>query len=76
MDAGPFDTMTAANELEASSVERRQAEAIAKQLRGVALPGSSQLVSKSDLYKALLASSLGTIATTVGLVALIISVWA
>ncbi len=75
MNAQPFDTLTAADELEAAGVDRSQAEAIAKQLRGVAAPRLDQLVTKADLYKALLASSLGTIAATVGLVTLILGGW-
>lgn len=75
MNAQPFDTLAAANELEAAGVDRNQAEAIAKQLRGVVAPGLDQLVTRADLYKALLASSLGTIATTVGLVTLILGGW-
>ena len=76
MNAEPFDTLGAANELEAAGVERGQAEAIAKQLHGIARPGLDQLVKKADLYKALLASSLGTIAATVGLVGLMLGAWA
>lgn len=67
--------MSAANELEAADVERGQAEAIAKQLHGIARPGLDQLVTKADLYKALLASSLGTVAATVGFVALMLGAW-
>ncbi len=74
MDARPFDTLTAANELEAAGVERVQAEAIARQMRQIARPSLDQLVTKADLYKALLASSLGTIAATVGLVTLVLGV--
>lgn len=76
MNAEPFDTLSAENELEAAGVERGQAEAIAKQLQGIARPGLDQLVKKADLYKALLASSLGTIAATVGLVGLMLGGWA
>ena len=75
MNARPFDTLSAAEELEAAGVDRNQAEAIAKQLRGVAAPGLDQLVTKADLYKALLASSLGTIAATVGFVTLVFGGW-
>ena len=75
MDARPFDTLTAANELEAAGVDRSLAEAIARQLREIARPGLDQLVTKADLYKALLASSLGTIAATVGLVTLALGVF-
>ena len=76
MDARTFDTLVAANELEAAGVERSQAEAIARQMRQIARPGLDRLVTKADLYKALLASSLGTIAATVGLVTLVLGVWA
>ena len=75
MNAQPFDTLAATNELEAAGVDRDQAEAIAKQLRDVATPGLDQLVTKADLYKALLASSLGTIAATAGIVTLILGGW-
>ena len=76
MDARTFDTLLAANELEAAGVERSQAEAIARQMRQIARPGLDRLVTKADLYKSLLASSLGTIAATVGLVTLVLGVWA
>ena len=76
MSAQSFDTLTAANDLEAAGVDRNQAEAIAKKMGEIARPDLGQLVTKADLYKALLVSSLGTIAATVGLVTLILGTWA
>jgi len=45
MTTGTFDTLTAARELEAVGVERRQAEAIAKTIRN----GQGELATKADI---------------------------
>ena len=45
MNAGAFDTLTAARNLEAAGVERSQAEAIAKAIRD----GQGELVTKDHL---------------------------
>ncbi|MCY4222250.1 MAG: hypothetical protein OXC25_08220 [Thiotrichales bacterium] len=45
MTTGTFDTLTAARELEAAGVERRQAEAIAKTIRS----GQGELATKADI---------------------------
>ena len=45
MSASTFDTLAAANELEATGIERRQAEAIAGAIRN----GQGDLATKADL---------------------------
>ena len=45
MNAGTFDSLTAARDLEGAGVERSQAEAIAKAIRH----GQGELVTKADL---------------------------
>ena len=45
MNAGTFDTLGAARDLEASGIERRQAEAIAGAIRN----GQGDLATKADL---------------------------
>ena len=45
MTASTFDTLTAARDLEAAGVERRQAEAIASAIRN----GQGDLATKADL---------------------------
>ena len=53
MSAATFDTLTAARELEAAGIERRQAEAIAEGMREAADAAASadraELATKADL---------------------------
>ena len=49
MSAATFDTLTAARELEAAGVERRQAEAIAEGMRRAAGADRAELATKADL---------------------------
>ena len=49
MSAAAFDTLTAARELEAAGVERRQAEAIAEGMRRAAGADRAELATKADL---------------------------
>ncbi len=65
MNAGAFDTLTAARDLEAAGMERQQAEAIAK----VVSHGDERAATKSDLDTVLAAvrSELGTIRWVVGI---------
>ena len=49
MNASTFDTLAAARDLEAAGVERRQAEAIAAQLRAAAVADRDELVTKADV---------------------------
>ena len=49
MSAAAFDTLTAARELEAAGVERRQAEAIAEGMRRAAGADRAELATKTDL---------------------------
>ena len=47
--SGTFDTLTAARELEAAGMDRKQAEAVA----GIVRAGHGELATKADLYRAL-----------------------
>ena len=67
MSAVAFDTLTAARDLEAASIERRQAEAIAGTVRTAAATDREALATKADL--AGVRAELGTIRWTVGLIA-------
>ena len=49
MNASTFDTLTAARDLEAAGVERRQAEAIAEGMRQAAGSGRDELATRADL---------------------------
>ena len=49
MNASTFDTLTAARDLEAAGVERRQAEAIAEGMRQAAGAGRDELATRADL---------------------------
>ena len=49
MSTAAFDTLTAARELEAAGVERRQAEAIAEGMRRAAGADRAELATKTDL---------------------------
>ena len=53
MNANTFDTLAAARELEASGIERPQAEAIAKTMRAAAGADREELVTRGELYRAL-----------------------
>ena len=53
MTASTFDTLGAARELEASGLERAQAEAIAKTMREAAGADRAELVTRGELYRAL-----------------------
>ena len=61
MNAGTFDTLSAARELEAAGVERSQAEAIAKVVRD----GQGELATKADIAR--LESRLGTLQWVLGI---------
>jgi len=60
--------LSAANDLEAAGVDLTQAENIAKKMGEIGRPDLDWLVTKADLFRALLVLSLGTIAVTAGLV--------
>ena len=49
MSTATFDTLTAARELEAAGIERRQAEAIAEGMRRAAGADRDELATKADL---------------------------
>ena len=49
MTAATFDTLSAARDLEAAGIERRQAEAIAGTVRQVAAADREALATKADL---------------------------
>ena len=49
MSAAAFDTLTAARDLEAAGIERRQAEAIAGTVRTAAAADRDALATKADL---------------------------
>ena len=49
MNASTFDTLTAAQDLEAAGIERRQAEAIAEGMRRAASADHAELATKADL---------------------------
>ena len=49
MNTATFDTLTAARELEAAGIERRQAEAIAEGMRRAADADRGDLATKADL---------------------------
>lgn len=53
MNANTFDTLTAARELEASGIERPQAEAIAKTMGAAAGADREELATRGELYRAL-----------------------
>ena len=53
MTASTFDALGAARELEASGLERAQAEAIAKTMREAAGADRAELVTRGELYRAL-----------------------
>ena len=76
MNAVAFDTLSAARELEAAGIERRQAEAIAGTVRQATIADREALATKADLAglvtKADLAavcSELATIRWAIGLLA-------
>ena len=62
MNAVAFDTLSAARELEAAGIERRQAEAIAGTVRQATIADREALATKADLV------SLATKADLAGLV--------
>ena len=49
MSTTSFDTLTAARELEAAGIERRQAQAIAEGMRRAASADRGDLATKADL---------------------------
>ena len=49
MNASTFDTLTAAQDLEAAGIERRQAEAIAEGMRRAASADHAELSHQADL---------------------------
>ena len=53
MTASTFDALEAARDLEASGLERAQAEAIAKTMRKAAGADRAELVTRDELYRAL-----------------------
>ena len=52
MNATAYDTLTAMRALEAAGMERRQAEAVAEQLRTAADAGQDDLATKADIVAA------------------------
>ena len=53
MSTATFDTLTAARDLEAAGIERRQAEAIAEGMRRAAEADRGELVTRGEFYRAL-----------------------
>ena len=51
MNAVAFDTLSAARELEAAGIERRQAEAIAGTVRQATIADREALATKADLFE-------------------------
>ena len=49
MSAAPFDTLSAARDLEAAGIERKQAEAIAEGMRRAVSADRGELATKADL---------------------------
>ena len=71
MNASTFDTLTAARELEAAGLERRQAEAIAKTMRDAAGAEHGHLATRADLYQVALGIVIANAAITFSLVKLL-----
>ena len=72
--SGTFDTLTAARELEAAGMDRRQAEALAQTIRA----GQGNLVTTADLYRALWMQAAGiivAIAALAGVAVGLASLW-
>ena len=72
MSAAAFDTLTAARDLEAAGIERRQAEAIAGTVRQAAAADREALATKADLaeLETRLTARMDTFATKADLAAL------
>jgi len=70
MTANTFDTLSAARELEAAGIERRQAEAIAEGMRRAATADRDELATKADLYRALWIQGAGIVAIIGGFIAI------
>lgn len=70
MDVSPFDTLAAARSLEAAGLPRAQAEAVTETVRKATKEQTANLVTKADLYRALLiqgAAIIAAIGTLAGL---------
>lgn len=65
MNTATFDTLTAAQDLEATGIERRQAEAIAEGMRRAASADRGEFATKADLDTAVatLRTELATLET-------------
>jgi len=63
MPSASFDTLTAARELEAAGLDRRQAEAIAKTVRN----GQGDLATKADVDSAVSALEVRLVKWAIGL---------
>ena len=83
MSTATFDTLTAARELEAAGVERRQAEAIAEGMRRAAGADRAELATKAglaelraatraDLYRALWIQAAALIGTQLAIAGFIV----
>ena len=62
MTTAAFDTLSAARALRDAGLDSHQAEAIAAQLRAAAEAGRSELVTRSELYRALWIQGAGIVA--------------
>ncbi len=62
MTASIFDTHQAVRRLEAAGIETRQAEAIISEMRDAAGADRGELVTRSELYRALWIQGAGIIA--------------
>ena len=71
MNASTFDTLTAAQDLEAAGFERRQAEALAKAMRDAGQADRASLATKADLYQVALGIVIANAAITFGLLKLL-----
>ena len=73
MSANTFDTLAAARELEASGIERPQAEAIAKTMRAAAGADRDELVTCGELYRALWIQAAALIGAQIAIAGIIVT---
>ena len=71
MRASPFDTLSAARELEAAGFTREQAEAAAKAMHDAASASRSDFLTRAGLYQVALGIVIANAAITFGLIKLL-----